>query len=206
MNIILKKIKKKPEEIAVALTEYDEEFFTEEIISYFKDIIPSQEEYEKVFKKIDELPEETLEDPESIDPCDIFIYLVGGLPGVQYRTTVMNFKLTYRRRSIEILDIVKSFIEFFEFLKTNEHFVKFLTVLLVLGNYMNGTGAKGGAYGFGISSLTTFFNLISNNKKSNLFEYAIFSIIDDLKQPEILDIVSYLNLADECMFFLIFSD
>ena len=50
---------------------------------------------------------------------------------------------------------------------------KFFEVLLALGNYLNGTTARGGAYGFNLGSLAKMAELKSVDQKTTLLEYAV---------------------------------
>ena len=63
---------------------------------------------------------------------------------------------------------------------------------------MNGTSSRGGAYGFNIDSLQKYYDTKSKDNKTTLIQYVIFYIIEELKEPEILDIVTYLNLFPKC--------
>lgn len=63
---------------------------------------------------------------------------------------------------------------------------------------MNGTSARGGAFGFNIDSLPKFYETRAKDNKTVLMNYIIYYIIEELKEPEILDIVTYLNMFPQC--------
>ena len=62
---------------------------------------------------------------------------------------------------------------------------------------MNGTGAKGGAFGFRLASLQKFADTKSKDNKLSLLQYVVNFIMDDLKKPEYLDIIPFLQLFEK---------
>lgn len=205
VNIALKKVKIPSIELTDALITMNTKVLEPPILDVLLPLIPTESEYETVNKAIEAIPENEF-DEDNLDDCDLFFYLIGGLIGPALRISTMQFKQSYKTSACAVLDNIKNFFSVFEFIKGNENFRKFLTVLLKVGNYMNGVTTKGGAYGFKLNSLKKFFDLKGNDKKTTLIQYVVFTIIDDLKDAEILDIISYLKLFKDCnlKFYLIF--
>ena len=99
--------------------------------------------------------------------------------------------------SYNILQLIEIFYICFDSIIKNEHFNKFLEIILAHGNYLNGTTMRGGAFGFKLSSLAKIAEMKTKDNKSNLLNYIVEFIIDDLKQPEILDFLSLLQKFKE---------
>jgi len=58
-------------------------------------------------------------------------------------------------------------------LKVNYRFHRLLEVSLAVGNYLNGTGIKGGAWGFKLESLERMEEVKSSDNKMNAGFYVI---------------------------------
>jgi len=58
-------------------------------------------------------------------------------------------------------------------LKNSKSFVKILEIILALGNYLNGQSARGGVYGYKLSSLTKMLDVKSADGKSSLMHYLV---------------------------------
>lgn len=80
--------------------------------------------------------------------------MIGCIPCNAERLKAIRFKNIYNKKSVEILELIDYFFKGFEFIKTNKNFHKYLEIMLAHGNYMNGVTAKGGAFGFQITSLS----------------------------------------------------
>ena len=177
IDIILNKIKIKPIEISDALLLYNEKVLTDDICDLLLPIFPKDNtEYETVSKAT-----EIYENEEDFAPCDLFVVLVGVIPHNKERLEAIRFKNTYSDKSVEILKLVDHFFKGFDFIKTNKNFHKFLEILLAYGNYMNGVTAKGGAFGFQLSSLSKFYDMKSKDNKITLFQFIINTIMDEDK-------------------------
>ncbi|MCQ2817335.1 MAG: FH2 domain-containing protein [archaeon] len=182
-------------EIADALVSYNEEVLAFPILELLAPIMPNEAEFKTVQEGIEGMPEGEEMNEEDYDACDLFIYLVGAIVGNKERVLSMLFRSTYKKDCVELLKLIDVFFKVYEFIKTNEHFKKFLTVLLAIGNYMNGTSVRGGCFGFKWEpSLPKFYDTKAKDNKTTMIQYVINTIIEDLKEPEILDIVTYLNL------------
>lgn len=192
VDIVLNKIKKKPIDISDAIITYSEEVLTPEICEVLLPIFPTQTDYDTVSKAT-----EKFESEDDFDSCDLFVVLIGCVTGYKERLESILFKSSYSKRSVETLQLIDYFFKGFDFVKTNEHFHKLLEIFLAVGNYMNGTTAKGGAFGFRLASLQKFADTKSKDNKLSLLQYIVNFIMDDLKKPEYLDIIPFLQLFEK---------
>ena len=187
IDIVLNKIKIKPIEISDALLLYNDKVLRDDICDLLLPIFPKDNsEYETVSKAT-----ENYENEEDFAQCDLFVVLVGVVPHNKERLLAMRFKNTYSDKSVEILKLIDHFFKGFDFIKTNKNFHKFLEILLAHGNYMNGITAKGGAFGFQLTSLTKFYDTKSKDNKITLFQYIINSIMEEDKK--ILNFMQHLQ-------------
>ena len=192
IDIVLNKIKKKPIDISDAIITYAEDVLTPEVCEVLIPIFPTDKDYDTVSKAT-----EKFESEDDFDNCDLFVVLIGCVIGYKERLDAILFKSNYSKRSVETLQLIDYFFKGFDFVKTNEHFHKLLEIFLAVGNYINGTGAKGGAFGFRLASLSKFSDMKSKDNKINLLQYIVNFIMDDLKKPEILDIIPFLQLFEK---------
>ena len=187
IDIILNKVKIKPIEISDAILLYNEKVLRDDICDLLLPIFPKDNsEYETVSKAT-----ENYENEEDYAMCDLFVVLVGVVPHNRERLEAMRFKNIYSDKSVEILKSVDLFFKGFEFVKTNKNFHKFLEILLAYGNYMNGVSAKGGAFGFQLTSLSKFYDMKSKDNKITLFQFIINTIMDEDKKT--LNFMQYLK-------------
>jgi diaphanous 1 len=197
IDIVLNKIKLKPIEISDALLLYNEKVLKEEICDLLLPIFPKDTtEYETVSKAT-----ESYESEEDFAQCDLLVVLVGVVPHNRERLLAINFKNTYSDKSVEILKLIDHFFKGFDFIKTNKNFHKFLEILLAYGNYMNGVTAKGGAFGFQLSSLSKFYDMKSKDNKVTLFQYIINTIMEEDKK--ILNFMQFLQSFEKMQIELI---
>ena len=187
-----------PVQIADALIEYNPQVLTTAACDLLMPIFPTDSEFNTISNET-----ANFESEEQYDQCDLFIILIGSVVAYKQRLGAMVFKNSYRLESVEILKLIDHFFKGFDFVSTNEHLQKLFEIMLAHGNYMNGITAKGGAFGFKLDSLAKIEEMKDKNNKKTLLQYIVNFIIDDLKQPEILDIMPFLQLFEKskCEFF-----
>ena len=166
---------------------------TPESCDLLKPAFPKQKDFDDLLQKLDENKVEQ----DDLMSSDIFIQTVGCILGYQERLDSIIFKNEYKDMSNNILKLIEVFYICFDQIIENEHFNKFLEIILAHGNYLNGITMRGGAFGFKLTSLTKFAEMKTKDNKSNLLNFIVEFIIDDLKQPEILDFLSLLKLFKE---------
>ena len=166
---------------------------TPESCDLLKPAFPKQKDFDDLLQKLDENKVEQ----DDLMSSDIFIQTVGCILGYQERLDSIIFKNEYKDMSNNILKLIEVFYICFDQIIENEHFNKFLEIILAHGNYLNGITMRGGAFGFKLTSLTKFAEMKTKDNKSNLLNFIVEFIIDDLKQPEILDFLSLLQKFKE---------
>jgi len=66
----------------------------------------------------------------------------------------------------------------------SKRFTKLIKIVLALGNFMNGRTARGGAYGFKLSTLTKLADTKATDNKKNLLQWIVETL--DKKEPDML--------------------
>jgi diaphanous 1 len=197
IDIVLNKVKIKPIDISDAILAYDESILTQDKCDLLIPIFPKEEEYNEISKRTEEL-----ENEDDFAECDLFIVLVGCIACNRERLEAIRFKNLYAKKAVEILSLIEYFFKAFEFLKTNKNFRKFLEIILAHGNYMNGVTAKGGAFGFQLTSLPKFYDMKSKDNKTTLLQYIVEFIMEEVDKT-LLNFMPYLELFNKMQIALI---
>ena len=176
---------------------YNEEVLTDDKCDLLIPIFPKDTEYDSVSKET-----EALENEEDFAECDLFIVLIGCIPCNAERLKAIRFKNIYNKKSVEILELIDYFFKGFEFIKTNKNFHKYLEIMLAHGNYMNGVTAKGGAFGFQITSLSKFYDMKSKDNKTTLLQYIVEYIMEEVDR-NILNFMPFLQLFEKMQITLV---
>ena len=74
-------------------------------------------------------------------------------------------------------------------LKEDKNLANLFEILLVFGNYMNGGGFRGGAYGFTIDSIAKFTDTRSRDNKTNFMDYIFNYVYNQMKDKALLPAV-----------------
>lgn len=191
-NIVLGKLHLEPISIADALISYDSEVLTPSVCELLLPILPTKAEFDTISAST-----ESFESEEQYDQCDLFIVLTGSVLASKQRIQAILFKNSYRMESVEILKLIDYFFKGFDFIANNDHLKDLFGIMLAHGNYMNGISNKGGAFGFKLDSLPKIEEMKSKDNKRTLLQYMVAYIFDDLKKPEILDIMPFLQLFEK---------
>lgn len=98
----------------------------------------------------------------------------------------MMFTFTNEEMIGELSSKISQVENTYENIKNNEKFKSLLEIVLAAGNYLNGTSARGGAFGFTIDSLSKIADMRGQDGKTTLFDY-IISYAEKTK-PDILNV------------------
>ena len=124
-------------------------------------------------------------------PDRFFYYLIKEVPAYKFRVEGMLFTYTNK----EIIGGLKSKVEMIENvinqLKSNKILLSVLETILSIGNYLNGTSARGGAFGFTIDSLSKVIDMRGQDGKTTLLDYLI--VYFDSTSQELLNLKQEFN-------------
>jgi hypothetical protein len=136
----------------------------------------------------------------SLAECDQFVLLTKTALGYEQRLKSIMFKNTYKEELIDIHKRIDLFFECFEFLEKDKIFHSWLEIILLYGNYLNGTSNRGGAYGYKLDTLAKISEIKSTDNKKTLFYY-IVEYVGENKTEEMFSITKKLEKFPHCKFF-----
>ena len=127
-------------------------------------------------------------------PDRFFYSLIKEVPAYKFRVEGMLFTFSHK----EIIGSLKSKVEMIETtieqLKSNKRLMVVLETILAAGNYLNGTSARGGAFGFTVDSLSKVIDMRGQDGKTTLLDYLIMFF--DATQKDILNLKQDFNDID----------
>ena len=91
---------------------------------------------------------------------------------------------------------INNFYKSFDFVENNQLFHKWLEVILLFGNYLNGSSNRGGAYGFKLDTLAKLSEIKTSDNKKTLFYY-IAEYIGDTKKDDMFNISTDLEIFSQ---------
>jgi hypothetical protein len=103
------------------------------------------------------------------------------------RFQAMLFAHTFKKPLIDFLKMGEKFLNFLEKLRKCQKFKRWLEYILTFGNYINGIGFYGGAYGFKMDTLSKLSEVKTNDNTRNLLDYIIEVIYKTEKDRDLLN-------------------
>jgi diaphanous 1 len=138
----------------------------------------------------------------SLADSDVLVILMKTAYCYEQRVKSIMFKNIYRDELVDIHRKIDLFFECFEFLENNKILHSWLEIILLYGNYLNGTSNRGGAYGFKLDTLAKISEVKSTDNKKTLFYY-IVEYVGETKTEEMFSIVPHLEKFARCKLILI---
>ena len=166
LEIVLGKLKLSNTALVEALFSIDEKILTLNTVENLLGVIPSDEEVKMVLSYEGDV--DLLASPER------FVYEISGVPGFLQRLQALKFLKTYKESVEDLKEKLIKIMKIFEGLPTDKRLTMLLENFLAIGNYLNGTSARGGAYGFKFDALDKFGDVkMTSNPKKNLLMYVL---------------------------------
>lgn len=166
MEIVLGKLKLSHSIIRDALNQMDESVLTINNIESLLNIIPNEEE----IKTVEGFDGDTdlLGNPEK------FTLEINKVSGFKERLQGIKFMKNYEELVKELSSKIEKIDGILLDIPKNKKFKHLIEEVLAVGNYLNGTSVRGGAYGFQIDALEKLNDLkMANYPKKNLLMYII---------------------------------
>jgi septal ring factor EnvC (AmiA/AmiB activator) len=160
--------------IREAIIQLDESVINDNNIGILLQIAPTQEEVDLVvaYTGTDELGE-----PEK------FFKVLSDIPNLISRLEAWAFKLKFLNMFSNVGPDIENITESCLELKNSKNFTNLLTLILTLGNFLNGQNARKISYGFKVKSLNQIEDTKTGDGKGNLLQYLV-KIINE-KYPEL---------------------
>ncbi len=122
---------------------------------------------------------------EELGTAERFLFELLCIPRLKPRLQCFVFILEFNARLHDLSENVEVFSYAIHDIKRCTKLIKVIELVLAIGNYLNGTGAKGGAYGFKLEFLTKLADTKTADNKSTLLHYLVAMI--ERKYADLLD-------------------
>lgn len=106
------------------------------------------------------------------------------IPRYTQRIKCFRFKMQFETRMLETQGQMDTISAAIDQINDSVKIKKLLEVILAIGNYMNGSTPRGGAYGFKLDALTKLHTIKSTDQRVNLLHFIVRHLEDH--QPELL--------------------
>jgi len=192
ISIALARIRLTDEQIKQAIMDPVSHPLTSEQLNSLLSVLPTGEELESIRDYTGEV--------ESLGRVEKFFCVLQDVERLGPRLQAMQAKEQFMPQYETLSEEFKTILTAIEQVRTSSALQKVLTTVLAIGNYLNGTSARGGAYGFKLADLGKLVQVKSGDSKTTLLHYlasiiakADPSCIDRLKDdlnslPEAKDI------------------
>jgi len=120
--------------------------------------------------------------------------MVSTIPHYGERIKSLLFRRTFKEEVLDVAPNLDSIIQACVILQTSKSFSKLLEIILVLGNYMNGTSSRGGAQGFKLSSINKLVDTKSGKGNISMMNFLVEQC--EKKYADTLEIITYKNFFD----------
>ncbi|GAN04274.1 hypothetical protein MAM1_0059d03734 [Mucor ambiguus] len=165
---VLMKLKKYSiEQMVHKIQQMDQAVFDEVILENLIANLPSDEEKKKLHDVLQDNAEKALAKP------DLFLSQIIKIPRHKARVTTMLLKLTWDDRLAHLERSMASIMEASIALRHSASFKEFLNLVLLIGNFLNGSNFQGGAFGIRIASINKLIDTKSFANDTTLLHFII---------------------------------
>lgn len=186
--IALGRFKMNPEQLRDAVVCLTETFLNSENTQKLMNILPTAEEVNTVHSFEG--------DVNTLGPVERFFGTISSVPRLEQRLKCWLATLTFDDNLAQLSDKIHLIADGTKAIKASRGFPKVLEVVLAVGNYLNGTSARGGAYGFRIDILSKLNDVKSSSHvRGSLLNYIANQA--DSKVPQCKDLVQQLAPVHE---------
>lgn len=166
LEIVLGKLKLSNTALVEALFSLDEKILTINTVESLLGVLPSEDEIKMVLSYEG--------DPDLLANPEKFVLEISGVPGFQQRLQALKFTKTYKELVSDLTDKMDKVMSVLSHIPNDKTLMMLLENILAIGNYLNGTTARGGAYGFKLDALEKLADMkMTTNPKKNLLMYVI---------------------------------
>ncbi|OLY82565.1 Protein diaphanous-like protein [Smittium mucronatum] len=172
-NIFLGQIKLPVSEIRDKIIEIDDQVLTPFVISQLRNCAPTPEERALLAGYKDKKDEMAM--------ADKFMLEMISIERVDQRLKCLEFRSVWEDTLDDLSRNISTIIDASNSLLNCKEFMEILLIVLIMGNYMNGSGFRGGAFGFKISSLNKLMDTKDFHNKKTLLHFIVESVQKNFK-------------------------
>ncbi|KAG0290883.1 Dishevelled associated activator of morphogenesis 2 [Dissophora globulifera] len=190
INIMLGGMKHTNPEIRHAIFRMDEEFMSLVQLTNLLKYVPDAEETGKLLEYKDAPEDVKLQ----LGRAEAFFVEVLKIERYPQRLEGLKFKVTFKSLLDGVNESISAIAAASRGLRNAQYFKELLNLILMLGNYMNGGGHNGGAFGFKIASI----NKLVDTKASNAPNMTLLHFLTSITESTLPDLLSYQNEISPC--------
>lgn len=177
VNIVMNRFNKIPIDVVkTAILDGDPEFLTADNIKALLVLAPTPDELTGIAEHAD--------DP-NLGTAEQFLWALSKVPQLQQRLEAAQLVAAFERRHEEINDSLSSVKNACEEVAVSRKLIELLKLVLAVGNYINGSTPRGGAYGIKLASLSKLADVRGNTGETLVHYLASFC---EKSHPELLTI------------------
>lgn len=177
VNIVMNRFNKVPiETVKTSILEGDAEFLSADNIKALLVLAPTAEEVSAIAEHAD--------DP-NLGPAEQFLWALSKIPQLQTRLETAQLASAFERRYEEINESLTAVKNATEEVSISRKLIELLRLVLAIGNYINGSTPRGGAYGIKLASLGKLADVRSGTGET-LVHY--LASLCEKSHPELLTI------------------
>eukprot|EP01028_Stygiella_incarcerata_P000190 TRINITY_DN1027_c2_g1_i3.p1 TRINITY_DN1027_c2_g1~~TRINITY_DN1027_c2_g1_i3.p1 ORF type:complete len:548 (+),score=205.67 TRINITY_DN1027_c2_g1_i3:124-1644(+) len=158
----------------------DESHLTAQHVISLSQVVPQPDEIETL--------QSYSEDISKLGSSEQFFLELMQIPRLETRLSSWIFKRKFDTQLQELRPNIDALIDAAKEMRESERFMKFLQVVLAIGNFVNGGSFRANAYGFQLNCLTKLQETKSLDGKTTLLDYVVEHCLR--KSPEILEFPS----------------
>ncbi|KAJ6655472.1 hypothetical protein lerEdw1_005173 [Lerista edwardsae] len=163
LSIFLGSFRMPYEEIKNVILEVNEALLTESMVQNLLKLMPEPDKLKMIAEMKEEYNE--LAEPEQ------FGVVISSVPCLRPRLSAILFKLQFNEQVENIKPEIVSVTAACEEVRKSESFASLLSVILMMGNFMNSGSMNAGAFGFNISFLCKLRDIKSGDQKLTLLHF-----------------------------------
>ena len=184
ITILMTKLKATPQELGDALLAMNSKVLSPNLVSQLLNYMPNAEEIGILAPYLD--------DDESLGLAERMLVRMIRVDKCVLRLRSLHFKNLFEERFLDIESGILTLYQASQCTYNSKKLQQFLQLILEFGNVMNGSGFRGGAFGFKMSSLNSLIYLKSNTGETML-DFVLKIVRDEF--PDLLSIPEDLDMT-----------
>ena len=117
----------------------------------------------------------------NLNRAELFLKKLNSVPRYTARIRCMLYRATFDERVVELTATISAVDRAASQIRDSALLKHILEIILSIGNYLNGTSARGSAWGFDLGSLEKLGGVKSSDAKTNLLHYVANTLIASVR-------------------------